>query len=50
VARPGVTAPIIGATKMFHLDQAIEGLDIHLSEDEMKALEEPYEAHPVLGH
>ena len=50
MARPGVTAPIIGASKMFHLDQAIEALDIHLSEDEMKALEEPYEAHPVLGH
>ena len=50
LAKPGVTAPIIGASKMSHLDQAIEALDIHLTEDEMKALEEPYEAHPVLGH
>jgi aryl-alcohol dehydrogenase-like predicted oxidoreductase len=33
-----------------HLDQAIEALNIRLTEDEMKALEEPYEAHPVPGH
>jgi aryl-alcohol dehydrogenase (NADP+) len=50
LANPGVTAPIIGASKMSHLDQAIEALNIRLTEDEMKALEEPYEAHPVLGH
>jgi aryl-alcohol dehydrogenase (NADP+) len=34
---------------MAHLDQAIEALKIHLDESEMKALEEPYEPHPVLG-
>ncbi|MGZ9224780.1 MAG: aldo/keto reductase, partial [Anaerolineales bacterium] len=45
-----VTAPIIGATKMDHLDQAITALDIKLSEDEIKQLEEPYKPHPVLGH
>jgi len=48
--KPHVTAPIIGATKMEHLDQAIAALDIKLSEDEIKQLEEPYKPHPVLGH
>jgi aryl-alcohol dehydrogenase (NADP+) len=45
-----ITAPIIGATKMEHLEQAIAALDISLSEDEVKSLEEPYQPHPVLGH
>jgi len=48
--KPYITAPIIGATKMNHLDQAIAALDIKLSEDEMKRLEEPYKPHPILGH
>lgn len=48
--KPYVTSPIIGATKMDHLDQAIAVLDIKLSEDEVKRLEEPYKPHPVLGH
>lgn len=50
LSKPYVTAPIIGATKMDHLDQAIAALDIKLSEDEVKQLEEPYKPHPVLGH
>ena len=45
-----VHSPIIGATKMDHLDQAIAALEIKLSDDEMKRLEEPYKPHPVLGH
>lgn len=45
-----VTAPIIGATQMEHLDQAIAALEIQLSDDEIKQLEEPYKPHPVLGH
>lgn len=45
-----ITAPIIGATKMDHLEQAIAALDIKLSDDEVKRLEEPYQPHPVLGH
>ena len=49
LAKPGVSSPIIGASKMAHLDQAIEALKIRLDESEMKALEEPYEPHPVLG-
>ena len=48
--KPHITAPIIGATKMDHLDQAIAALDIQLSDDEVKRLEEPYKPHPVLGH
>jgi aryl-alcohol dehydrogenase-like predicted oxidoreductase len=48
--QPGVTAPIIGATKMPHLEQAVEALDIKLSEEDLKYLEEPYVPHPVLGH
>ena len=50
LSKPYVTSPIIGATKMDHLDQAIGALDIKLSEDEIKKLEEPYKPHPVLGH
>ena len=45
-----ISAPIIGATKMDHLDQAIAALDIKLSTDEIKRLEEPYKSHPILGH
>ena len=48
--KPFVHSPIIGATKMEHLDQAIAALDIRLSDEEMKRLEEPYRPHPVLGH
>ena len=50
LSRPFIHSPIIGATKMDHLDQAIAALDIKLSEEEMKRLEEPYKPHPVLGH
>jgi len=50
VSKPYVTAPIIGATQMDHLDQAIAALDIKLSDDEIKKLEEAYKPHPVLGH
>ena len=48
--KPHITAPIIGTTKMEHLDQAIAALDIELSKEEMTRLEEPYTPHPVLGH
>ncbi len=50
LSKPYITAPIIGATKMDHLDQAIAALDLQLSEEEIKKLEEPYKPHPVLGH
>ncbi len=48
--QPGVTAPIIGASKPHHLDEALSALDVKLSADEMKILEELYQPHPVLGH
>ncbi len=48
--KPGVTAPIVGASKMSHLDDAIAALDIALSEEELTFLEEPYRPHAVLGH
>ncbi|HLO27910.1 MAG TPA: aldo/keto reductase, partial [Anaerolineales bacterium] len=48
--KPYVNSPIIGATRMNHLDQAIAALDIKLSDEEIKRLEEPYKPHPILGH
>jgi aryl-alcohol dehydrogenase-like predicted oxidoreductase len=48
--RPGVTAPIIGASKMHHLEDAVKALDLHLTDEEVKRLEEPYQPHPILGH
>ena len=50
LGKPGVSAPIIGASKLPQLEDAIAALEIKLSEDEVKRLEEPYEAHGVLGH
>ncbi len=48
--RPGVTAPIVGATKPGHLEDALAAEDLSLTEDEIRRLEEPYLPHPVLGH
>ena len=48
--KPHITSPIIGATKMDHLEQAIAALEIKLADDEVKRLEESYKPHPVLGH
>jgi len=50
LSKPHVTAPIIGATRMEHLEQAIAALEFKLTEAECKELEEPYKVHPVLGH
>ncbi len=50
LAQPGVTAPIIGASKMHHLDDAIAALRLKLDDAELQALAEPYRPHPVLGH
>ncbi len=46
----GVTAPIVGATKLGHLEDALAAEQIPLDEDEISRLEEPYVPHPVLGH
>src|ERR1700756_1378262 len=50
LAQPGVTAPIIGASKLQHLEDALHALQVKLTPDESCSLEEPYEPHPVLGH
>lgn len=50
LSKPEVSAPIVGASKMHHLDDAIKALELHLDAEEIKALEKPYEPHPVLGH
>ena len=47
---PGVTAPIIGATRAHHLKQIFEAADIKLSAAEVEALERPYRAHAIAGH
>jgi aryl-alcohol dehydrogenase (NADP+) len=47
---PGVTAPIIGTTKLAHLDEALKGLDLKLTSEEIAAVEKPYRPHPILGH
>ncbi len=48
--RPGVTAPIVGATKTGHLEDALGAESLVLDESEVARLEEPYVPHPVLGH
>jgi 1-deoxyxylulose-5-phosphate synthase len=48
--QPGVTAPIIGATRIEQLDQAVAAVRLELSDAECEYLEEPYAPHPVLGH
>jgi 1-deoxyxylulose-5-phosphate synthase len=50
LGRPGVTAPIIGASKLPHLDEAVAALDVRLQPDEITFLEEPYQPHAILGH
>jgi aryl-alcohol dehydrogenase (NADP+) len=50
LAQPGVTAPIIGASKRQHLEDAVAALGLKLDEAELKALAEPYRPHAVLGH
>ena len=50
LAKPVVSSPIIGASKPYQLEDALEALALKLTEDEVKRLEEPYEPHPILGH
>ncbi len=50
MSKPGVSSPIIGASKMYQLDEALGALDLKLTPEEVERLETPYEAHPVLGH
>ncbi|HTD84820.1 MAG TPA: aldo/keto reductase, partial [Gemmatimonadaceae bacterium] len=48
--KKGVSAPIIGATKIEHLESAVRALDVTLSDEHIRALEEPYQPHAVRGH
>jgi 1-deoxyxylulose-5-phosphate synthase len=48
--KPHISAPIIGTSKMDHLDQAIAALDIQLTQEEITRLEEYYQPHPIRGH
>lgn len=48
--QPGITAPIVGATRMSHLEQAVQALGVTLSDEECALLESPYHPHRVLGH
>jgi aryl-alcohol dehydrogenase-like predicted oxidoreductase len=49
LSKPGITAPIIGASKPGHLEDAVAALSVKLSDEEIKQLEELYQPHPVLG-
>ncbi len=48
--KPGITAPIVGASKIYQLDEALAALKIQLSAEEIASLEAPYQPHPILGH
>ncbi len=48
--KPGITSPIIGATKMQHLEEAVAACEVTLSDEDIRLLEEPYQPHRVLGH
>ena len=46
----GVTAPIVGPTKLEHVEEAVAAIDVKLEENDMRRLEEPYRPHSVIGH
>jgi aryl-alcohol dehydrogenase (NADP+) len=48
--RQGITAPIIGASKTHHIDDAVAALDVKLTEEQIASLEAAYRPHPILGH
>ncbi len=50
LSRPGVTAPIVGASKLEHLETAVRALDVKLSPEDIVRVEAPYTPHPVRGH
>jgi aryl-alcohol dehydrogenase-like predicted oxidoreductase len=50
LSKPGVSAPIIGASKMYQLEDSLAALEITLTDAEIKQLEAGYEPHPILGH
>jgi aryl-alcohol dehydrogenase-like predicted oxidoreductase len=50
LSKPAVTAPIVGATKLQHLEDALSSVDLTLTDEEIKRLETRYRPHPILGH
>jgi 1-deoxyxylulose-5-phosphate synthase len=50
LSKPYITSPIIGATKMYQLEDAVAALEIKLSDEEIKFLEEPYQPRAISGH
>jgi aryl-alcohol dehydrogenase-like predicted oxidoreductase len=50
LSRPGVTAPIVGATRLGHISDALAAAELTVTDEEIRRLEEPYVPHPVLGH
>ncbi len=50
LSKPVISAPIIGASKLYQLEDALQAVELKLTPEEIKRLEEPYEPHPVLGH
>jgi aryl-alcohol dehydrogenase-like predicted oxidoreductase len=50
LSKPAVSAPIVGATKIAHLDDAVAAVDVTLTPEEIAQLEAPYRPHPILGH
>jgi aryl-alcohol dehydrogenase-like predicted oxidoreductase len=49
LGKPAITAPIVGATRPHHLEDAVAALSLRLTHEEIAALEQPYVPHPVLG-
>jgi aryl-alcohol dehydrogenase-like predicted oxidoreductase len=49
LSKPAITAPIVGATKPHHLEDAVAALSLRLTPEEIASLEEPYTPHPLLG-
>jgi aryl-alcohol dehydrogenase-like predicted oxidoreductase len=50
LSRPGVTSPIVGATRLEHLEDAVGSLGVTLTDEEVRLLEEPYRPHTIRGH
>jgi aryl-alcohol dehydrogenase-like predicted oxidoreductase len=50
LSKPGVVAPIVGASKLEHLETAVRALDVTLTAEQIAQLEAPYEPHPIRGH
>jgi 1-deoxyxylulose-5-phosphate synthase len=50
LSRPGVSAPIVGATKLEHIDDAVAATEVVLDQKEIERLEAPYRPHPISGH